>query len=450
MTMANIIGAGPRPWVFTIGVDPDSELARELERLAPTLTAIDDLSLLRQVDYDAAVIVSDEGVKGLQDHLQVVWFADHGTAPVTRLDRPGPMGPPMWTYWEDGDRASRFGTTDLAAELNVASLATRLAPPSTDNDYRVMSKTNWLTEQRHPLLEEVGGKQGTLAAIYDRNKEKTSEVWCLPERALADGADWVKAALAHWRSSFPEAFPNPDWTADETWMTADEQTARLELGRHDADTAALLEVRRLERTEREVAAEEARVRADAGIRRLITTNGPPLVEAVADALHQLGFEVVDSDSVLPAGQKREDLLVQDGSWVSVTEVKGYEKGNAKQNDLLQLGSAVESYLLRTSRAPDARWYVVNQNFRTPPGLRQRPLAGAGDTITKFIAQNGLVIDTRDLFRLTRAAATGEVTPDEARRLLRGAEGVFDYPADVSEELAPEAAPDHPAPPTTAD
>lgn len=133
----------------------------------------------------------------------------------------------------------------------------------------------------------------------------------------------------------------------------------------------------------------------------------------------------------PAGQKREDLLVQDASWVSVTEVKGYEKGNAKQNDLLQLGSAVESYLLRTSRAPDARWYVVNQNFRTPAGLRQQPLAGAGDTVAKFTAQNGLVIDTRDLFRLTRAVASGEVDAAEARRQLRDARGVFDYPAQTT-------------------
>lgn len=107
MTMVNVIGAAPRPWVFTIGADPAWRLAQELERLAPKLTAVDDLSLLRQVDYDAAIIVGDDGIKGLQDHLQVIWFSDHGTAPVMRLDNPGPMGPPTRTYWEDGDRASR-------------------------------------------------------------------------------------------------------------------------------------------------------------------------------------------------------------------------------------------------------------------------------------------------------------------------------------------------------
>ena len=433
--MVKIIGDSPRPWAFTIGVEQDSALARSLEHLFPTVTPVEDLGSIRQLDYNAAIVVDTDAQRFLESHLQVVWFSDWGTAPVKRPGNSGSNA--SVTRWEDGDRAARFGATVSATAHGLGSLAERLAPPAA-SEYMVLSKTNWLKEFRHALLVEVAGKFGALAAIYDRNSNKSSEVWCLPLRALDDGSSWVGAALQRWRDRFPEAFPTADWAADERWLTAQEQVAQSGLNSHDVITAALLEARRGERTVLETAVEEARAAADAGARHLLTTNGDLLVQAVVVALEQLGFDVIQSDEVLPAGQKREDLLVQDGTWVSVTEVKGYEKGNAKQNDLLPLGSAVESYVLRTRQTPSARWYIVNQSYRTPPDARPRPLAGAGDTVEKFSMQQGLVIDTRDLFFLSRAVSTGQISAIDARQLLREARGVFDYPARTSEELLLEA------------
>lgn len=48
--MVKIIGDSPRPWAFTIGVDPESALARDLERMFPTVTPVDDVSSIRQLD----------------------------------------------------------------------------------------------------------------------------------------------------------------------------------------------------------------------------------------------------------------------------------------------------------------------------------------------------------------------------------------------------------------
>ena len=150
--------------------------------------------------------------------------------------------------------------------------------------------------------------------------------------------------------------------------------------------------------------------------------------------------MIHSDDVLLPGQKREDLLVEDGDWISVTEVKGYEKGNAKQNDLLPLGSAVESYVLRTGKRPAARWYIVNQSFKTAPDDRTRPVASAGDTVDKFANQQGLVIDTRELFLLTRAVIAAEMSAQAARQLLKDAVGVFDYPRATLSDPVLEAGP----------
>lgn len=436
--MARVIGDLPRPWVFTIGVDAGTALSQSLQSVFPTITAIDDVRFIRQVDYDAAIVVDDKQQSALEDHLQVVWFSDSGVAPTSRSGKSAPYVL-REDRWEDGDHASRFAPTQLATDEGLVALAEGIAPPPASS-YMVLSSTSWLTGLRHPLLVEVGGKEGALAAVYDRTPENTSEVWCLPTLALDESSDWVRVALRRWQHRFPQAFPTTDWAADQRWMTVEEQQAHAGLSAHDTDTAALIETRRRERIELEREVDRSRTAADTGLRRLLTINGNPLVEAVVDALEQLDFNVIQSDDVLLPGQKREDLLVEDGDWISVTEVKGYEKGNAKQNDLLPLGSAVESYVLRTGKRPAARWYIVNQSFKTAPDDRTRPLASAGDTVDKFANQQGLVIDTRELFLLTRAVIAAEMSAQAARQLLKDAVGVFDYPRATLSDPVLEAGP----------
>ena len=110
----------------------------------------------------------------------------------------------------------------------------------------------------------------------------------------------------------------------------------------------------------------------------------------------------------------------------MVEVKGYSKGNAKASDLLQLGAAVETFIRREHQVPDARWYVVNQSFDTAPDQRLRPLGGSPDLDT-FANLGGLVISTTDLFQLRESVRANDISPSEARSLLRAATGVLEYP-----------------------
>jgi hypothetical protein len=92
---------------------------------------------------------------------------------------------------------------------------------------------------------------------------------------------------------------------------------------------------------------------------------------------------------------------------------------------LQVAKAVETFILREGRAPDARWYVVNQSYLTPPSQRQPPLRGSPD-VESFAVMGGLVIDTRDLFRLREAVRARELTAEAARESLRSTKGVYSY------------------------
>jgi hypothetical protein len=48
-----------------------------------------------------------------------------------------------------------------------------------------------------------------------------------------------------------------------------------------------------------------------------------------------------------------------------------------------------------------------------------------EDVDAFVEQlNGVLIDTRDLFILDRRVAAGEVTPDEAKRMLISADRLF--------------------------
>lgn len=110
----------------------------------------------------------------------------------------------------------------------------------------------------------------------------------------------------------------------------------------------------------------------------------------------------------------------------LVEVKGYEKRNAKTADLMQLAGFVSHYQ-EDNPAPSAQWYIINQSYGTSPSRRLEPFTSDPDTVQQFANNNGLVIDTRELFRLTTRVHQGALTRDQARELLREARGVFTLP-----------------------
>ena len=53
-----------------------------------------------------------------------------------------------------------------------------------------------------------------------------------------------------------------------------------------------------------------------------------------------------------------------------------------------------------------------------------------EDVALFAEANGLVIDTRDLFRLSRAVTDGVVRPESAREMLKTTSGVFEFSGDL--------------------
>jgi len=77
--------------------------------------------------------------------------------------------------------------------------------------------------------------------------------------------------------------------------------------------------------------------------------------------------------------------------------------------------------------PDAQWYIVNQFRDRDPGTRPEILRGQDADVDAFADDDGLVIDTRTLFRLRKDVAEGSLAAEEARATLRAARGRLVYP-----------------------
>lgn len=413
-----IHGDEPRPWALVFGVEDDSPLRAEVERLFPTVLFAEPDEPLRFGEFDVVIAVGDVPY-GVAGDTHVIQFGGTPSA-----------GTHAWALVVDTGSFARLFTTAEAAD-DVAELADTTLVPGPGSHYEVLRLKRLGTSPAPiPALEgfakELGG--APLAGGLDRRRgNESGELWWLPERTPRRAA-WVAAALKRWQAADPARFPNVEgWRAEPEWTTEAERRAGASLQLHEETMAARLTELLEERTRLQAALAEAQAAADARERRLLTAQGSELVEAVADLLRELGFEVQDADE-LPenAAAKREDLRIIDGTWTCLAEVKGYAKRGAKAGDLLQLGRAVEAFILRLRRLPDARWYIVNQSSATPPAERPRPLHGSPD-LPPFETSGGLVVDTRDLFRLRETVRRGDLDAPSARLLLRDARGVLEYP-----------------------
>jgi hypothetical protein len=177
--------------------------------------------------------------------------------------------------------------------------------------------------------------------------------------------------------------------------------------------------------------DDAKKEADEkGLGLLLTTDGDELKDAVLGALTIIGFKVADVDATLEEGEgKREDLWVEHDEEVVIAEVKGYKRG-AKFRDLMRAKDYRLLYLQKHGSVPDGQWHIVNANRSRPPDLRPRLLEGHDEAVDAF---GGLVIDTRDLFKLVRDIQRGDVAQEEALDLLWKANpGFFHYPTGDTE------------------
>lgn len=276
-----------------------------------------------------------------------------------------------------------------------------------------------------PLLTNADGD--AVAVVY-RPHAGPLEVWYLPEEAIDCLDPALQLAFQDWNREEPDRFPSaPDWTDDRRWMSA---AHHLQVDAIDQKTSEVqAEIARLTASIEAYEVERDEVVRAANLsyqRRLLTDNDEPLVGAVQTALEQLGFTVVNLDKQLVDGEPRMgDLSVSDGAWTAIAEVKGYTKG-AKANDLLVVGKHRRVYEKKHGDV-QGMWYVANTFRLSSPDIRKPILDGADELVETFADDDGLVIDSRDLFDLLKQVEAGSLTPEAVRQALRAATGRFTAP-----------------------
>ncbi|WP_431950290.1 hypothetical protein [Nocardia lijiangensis] len=437
-----VYGAGETPRVLVQGIAFDAPILDEIKKYAGHVETYDSDAGVRWESWD---VVISRGEPVLASPYPKVRVIQVGGTPVglQRFHVPSSSGLGGSTM-----NSFRFESAFEHSKVRGSEL---VIPDNLDTDWRELAKTILLpilkleplprtgfgswedTNQPRgyviPLITDLDG-----VALAMRYRPPIGPLDCLYlPRAINDLTPWALAAFREWAKSAPETFPSePEWTSDPRWMTTGELNAQEEVGSlRSAMQQAMAEMQaNLEEAERRLGVAQAA--AHGAERLLLTGTGTSLVTAVYDALVRLGFMVLDMDAT-GAREKREDLRVSDGGWQAICEVKGYGKG-ASTTDLLKIGRFESLFTRETGDLPDAKWYIANQFRDRNPSTRQPLLKGQDDSVEEFAAENGLVLDTRELFQLDKAVASGRLEKDEARRLLREARGrfLFDPPSNLRE------------------
>ncbi|WP_406176125.1 hypothetical protein [Streptomyces canus] len=422
--MGEIFGESPRPWTFVLG-SPLHENEQELVNSLPgTVEIASNIGNVAQGNFDAAVVFGD--ISGIASHLMVINVGGSGVADGI----PG--------------RGERFYTRDPRGNSGLLSIEADNAPEGISS-VELRALADHVKKKRpHALIRSVSNNVTSDIGIKPIIREKDgaacvgwwerprgrglSEFWWFP-RAAPGLALWRSALYSRWHKVAPQAFPvsQQDWTRSPNWITVPEVEAIQELERHRRETEEIIELRRQEAANLEQEVERVTAEVNSTTRLLLTAQGKPLVGAVASVLSGLGFTVIDSDEEKEEGAYLlEDLKVMHEDWISLAEVRGYSKG-AKTSDLQRIERAVRHYERGHGVLPSARWYVVNHNLKANPDSRPDVLSGATEDIEVFAEEHGLVIDTRDLYRVVKEVKEGRLSADRARERLMTSSGVFSFP-----------------------
>jgi hypothetical protein len=419
------IGEQPKPRLLILNVS-DLTLQKAFRKLAPTVRCMgfSDLKAIRQKDWDAVVVFG--GTSSLEPHLYVIQFGGSvGGGIKSNIEGTILTVLPI-------SKATQFEIPDVVPDSIRLLIKSSLAKSITSSPINGVMRAalpgnvrNFVPEIQWPFITDIDGN--VLAGCFVR-PESFSQWWWLPA-GVESPELWVAAALAEWSNADHNKFPSgPTWQDRPEWQTP----AEAELASKISETAARYSMLLTELEQEQIAlkADMERVAAEATatVRRLLTAQGDELVDEVHATLDELGFTVVNVDrEIAGVGDRREDLRVSDTGrpeWIAIVEVRGYKRG-AQLNDLMRINRFVTRYLQETGNLPDGAWYVVNHDFDQDPTVRPRPLASNPLEVETFAESNGLVIDTRFLFRLRMRVRRGEVQLEEARAQLTGITGVLE-------------------------
>ena len=289
-------------------------------------------------------------------------------------------------------------------------------------DHRTFEKQEKSDIGFRPFL--YGPDELPLAASYRR--AEGGNVWLLPSD-MPNHALWVLEALREWHDVDPKRFPAiPDWQSDPEFRSMEEARVGTELEAKRQRIIALFNAYETERVELEGQLENLKKSADTYERALLTEQGTPLQNSILRALRDLGFEVEDMDAVNPEGSRKEDYRIrdtEDSNWIALGDAKGV-KGGVPESVFTQLGRWVEFYIIQEKVAPTARWSIANYYRLDDPNTRPEPFANRPDNVEVFTAANGLLLDTRALFKFLRIAQDHPERKSAIRAFLRSRKGVL--------------------------
>lgn len=247
-----------------------------------------------------------------------------------------------------------------------------------------------------------------LAIAFIRKDSNLGIAW-LPS-VVTNQAAWVEVLVTQWAQSDKDSFPIwGDWTASPEWLVPEEEQILSKI--QALEEQKQKSVTEIDKQIGELTSELALAKAKANKeqRRLITAQGPELVDEVAKALKAIGFNVTVVDKLIGENEpKREDLRLRHSTkegkeWNAIVEVRGYARSAGNTADLLRLARFAELYRKETGKYPDKRIYIVNGQLELLlPSQRQKPLASADEDLQIFAESSGILIWSVDLFRAMKA------------------------------------------------
>lgn len=416
-----LIDSHPHPRVLFVGWgEDDPNLLKMMGLVATSQVWNGKPSSVRWADWDAVVARHEFSYAWGPHMVEVLAF---GADTLPTLNTSGhsvksggikQVSPEFETNDDLPDELRRLIRDDLAPWLRDQSARPLMNAPDTYSTQRltlndcVGDGATWFA--RDPDGTLIAGSYATVSG---------GRVWCVP--FLPEHPDrWLAAALSEWHKVRPDVFPDRDpWRQRPQWMSRPELDAMARIEDAETELEALITTRRAAIETLGDTLRSAQSEADQGVRRLLTAQGDSeLTAAVVQALTSFGFSVENRDDSVPKGTaKQEDLRVTPpGEGTGIAEVKGYTRG-AKQSDLLKITKYATMFERETGQPPARQWYVCNQFLATDPDSRPDILAGADDDLAEFGTDGGVVIDTRELFKLIRSVEDGRITAEEARASL---------------------------------
>ncbi|MYS12500.1 hypothetical protein [Streptomyces sp. SID4982] len=429
--MPETYGAKPHPRALIHGFSSESPLGSFVEKVFPTHRYIeeDDLLRIRMSEWDLVVTLG--GLSGLDSHLYIIQFGGARVGITAREPTSLMVEASGYSY------ATQFEIPDEPTSSIRAVVREALVPHVQEHAENLYWRFAQFTSSRWHQVS-VEGRTDIQAFLRDGDGEilagrllyKSREIWWVPDVGTGH-QKWLAVALEVWAERDGARFPvREEWRERYSWQTPEEVNARNSL--QTTRTRLLSVISELRSQEQSLLAEIGKLsgQIDEKERKLLTAQGDELVDQVDLCLSELGFDVTNVDKEISTpGDRREDLRVKnpDGDWSAVAEVRGYTRG-AQLNDLLRIGRFVTRYTKEIGEEPSASWYLVNQELKKDPDARQEPLAANGEEVATFAEGGGLVIDTRDLFRLLMAVRRGEIKKERARELLIVSVGRFMFPS----------------------